>query len=263
MPFDETGDVRLNYRFDGPEKAPVILLSNSLGTNLSMWDPQATVLGEKFCVLRYDLRGHGLSTVPPGPYTIEQLGRDAIALLDALKIESAYFCGLSMSGMIGMWLGANAANRMKGLVLCNTAAKIGNAETWNARIKDVKERGMAAIATTVVLRWFSEDFIKKSPEVVEATRQMLLQAQPEGYAACCAAVRDADFRQELPRVTARTLVIAGAQDPVIPPAEARLVADGIPGASYLELQAAHLSNIEAAPQFTEALLKFLNEPEVK
>jgi len=176
MPFVEKGDVRLNYRFDGPDKAPVILLSNSLGTNLSMWDPQATVLGEKFCVLRYDLRGHGLSTVTPGPYTIEQLGRDAIALLDALKIESAYFCGLSMSGMIGMWLGANAANRMKGLVLCNTAAKIGNAETWNARIKDVKERGMAAIATTVVLRWFSEDFIKKSPEVVEATRQMLLQA---------------------------------------------------------------------------------------
>ncbi len=263
MPFVEKGDVRLNYRFDGPEKAPVILLSNSLGTNLSMWDPQAAVLCEKFCVLRYDMRGHGLSTVTPGPYTIEQLGRDVIALLDALKIETAYFCGLSMSGMIGMWLGANAANRMKGLVLCNTAAKIGNAETWNARIKDVKERGMAAIATTVVLRWFSEDFIKKSPEVVEVTRQMLLQAPPEGYAACCAAVRDADFRQELPRVTARTLVIAGAQDPVIPPAEARLVADGIPGASYLELQAAHLSNIEAAPQFTEALLKFLNQPEVK
>jgi 3-oxoadipate enol-lactonase len=263
MPFVEKGDVRLNYRFDGPDKAPVILLSNSLGTNFSMWDPQATVLGEKFCVLRYDLRGHGLSTVTPGPYTIEQLGRDAIALLDALKIESAYFCGLSMSGMIGMWLGANAANRMKGLVLCNTAAKIGNAEGWNARIKDVKERGMASVATTVVLRWFSEDFIKKSPEVVEATRQMLLQAPPEGYAACCAAVRDADFRQELPRVTARTLVITGAQDPVIPPAEAHLVADGIPGASYLELKAAHLSNIEAAPQFTEALLKFLNEPEVK
>jgi len=263
MPFVEKGDVRLNYRVDGPEKAPVILLSNSLGTNLSMWDPQATVLCEKFCVLRYDLRGHGLSTVSPGPYTIEQLGRDAIALLDALKIESAYFCGLSMSGMIGMWLGANAANRMKGLVLCNTASKIGNAEGWNARIKDVKERGMAAIATTVVLRWFSEDFIKKSPEVVEATRQMLLQAPPEGYAACCGAVRDADFRQKLSRVTARTLVIAGAQDPVIPPAEAHLVADGIPGASYLELKAAHLSNIEAAPQFTEALLKFLNEPEVK
>src|SRR5580704_14413019 len=247
MPFVEIGDVRLNYRFDGPEKAPVVLLSNSLGTNLSMWDPQATVLCEKFCVLRYDMRGHGLSTVTPGPYTIEQLGRDAIALLDALKIESAYFCGLSMSGMIGMWLGVNAANRMKGLVLCNTASKIGN----------------AAIVTTVVLRWFSEDFIKKSPEVVEATRQMLLQAPPEGYAACCAAVRDADFRQELPRVTARTLVITGAQDPVITPAEAHFVADGIPGASYLELQAAHLSNIEAAPQFTEALLKFLNQPEAK
>jgi 3-oxoadipate enol-lactonase len=263
MSFVEIGDVRLNYRVDGPEKAPVIVLSNSLGTNLTMWDPQATILCEKFCVLRYDLRGHGLSSVTPGPYTIEELGRDVIALLDALKIENAYFCGLSMSGMIGMWLGLNAANRMKGLVLCNTAAKIGNVETWNARIKDVKERGMAAVATTVVLRWFSEDFIKRSPEVVEATRQMLLQAPPEGYAACCAAVRDADFRRELPRLTTRTLVIAGAQDPVISPAESHLVADGIPDSSYFELQAAHLSNIEAAPQFTESLLKFLTEPEVK
>jgi 3-oxoadipate enol-lactonase len=263
MPFVESSDLRLNYRFDGPEKAPVIVLSNSLGTNLSMWDPQATVLCEKFCVLRYDTRGHGLSSVTPGPYSIEQLGRDVITLLDALKIERAYFCGLSMGGMTGMWLGVNAASRMKGLVLCSTAAKIGTPETWNARIKDVKERGMAAVATTVVLRWFSENFVKKSPEVIEAMRQMLLQAPPEGYAACCAAIRDADLSQDLSRVTARTLVIAGAQDPVISTADAHLVAEGIPGASYMELQAAHLSNIEAAPQFTEALLKFLNEPEAK
>jgi 3-oxoadipate enol-lactonase len=263
MPFVETGDLRLNYRLEGPEKAPVVVLSNSLGTNLSMWDPQATVLCEKFCVLRYDSRGHGLSSVTPGPYSIEQLGRDVITLLDALKIEGAYFCGLSMGGMIGMWLGVNAASRMKGLVLCSTAANIGTSETWNARIKDVKERGMAAIATTVVLRWFSENFVKKSPEVIEAMRQMLLQAPPEGYAACCAAIRDADFSHDLSRVTARTLVIAGAQDPVISTANAHLVAAGIPRASYLELHAAHLSNIEAAPQFTEALLKFLNQPEAK
>jgi 3-oxoadipate enol-lactonase len=262
MPFIESGDLRLNYRLDGPQR-PVIVLSNSLGTNLSMWDPQATVLCEKFCVLRYDTRGHGLSSATPGPYSIEQLGRDVITLLDALKVESAYFCGLSMGGMIGMWLGVNAASRMKGLVLCSTAAKIGTADTWNARIKEVKERGMAAIATTVVLRWFSEDFVKKSPEVIEAMRQMLLQAPPEGYAACCAAIRDADLSRDLSRVTARTLVIAGAQDPVISTANAHLVAEGIPGASYLELQAAHLSNIEAAPQFTEALLKFLNEPEAE
>jgi 3-oxoadipate enol-lactonase len=213
--------------------------------------------------LRYDTRGHGLSSVTPGPYSIEQLGRDVITLLDALKIESAYFCGLSMGGMTGMWLGENAASRMKGLVLCSTAAKIGTADAWNARIKDVKERGMAAVATNVVLRWFSENFVKKSPEVIEAMRQMLLQAPPEGYAACCAAIRDADFRHELSRVTARTLVIAGVLDPVISTADAHLVAEGIPGASYLELQAAHLSNIEAAPQFTEALLKFLNQPEAK
>jgi 3-oxoadipate enol-lactonase len=263
MSFAEIGDARLNYRFDGPDNAPVIVLSNSLGTNLSMWDPQANVLCEKFRVLRYDTRGHGLSSVTPGPYTIEQLGRDVVALLDALKIESAYFCGLSMGGMIGIWLGVNAANRLKGLALCNTAAKIGTADGWNARIKDVKERGMAAIATTVVLRWFSENFVKKSPEVVEAMRQMLLLAPPEGYAGCCAAIRDMDQRGDLARVKARTLVIAGALDPVIPLADTKFVADGISGASYIELQAAHLSNIEAAPQFTEALLKFLSEPEAK
>ena len=263
MSFAEIGDARLNYRFDGPDNAPVIMLSNSLGTNLSMWDPQANVLCEKFRVLRYDTRGHGLSSVTPGPYTTEQLGRDVVALLDALKIESVYFCGLSMGGMIGIWLGVNAANRIKGLALCNTAAKIWTADGWNARIKDVKERGMAAIATTVVLRWFSENFVKKSPEVVEAMRQMLLQAPPEGYAGCCAAIRDTDQRGDLARVKARTLVIAGALDPVIPLADTKFVAAGISGASYIELQAAHLSNIEAAPQFTEALVKFLSEPEAK
>jgi 3-oxoadipate enol-lactonase len=263
MSFIETGDARFNYRFDGPDGAAVVVLSNSLGTNLSMWDTQAPALTEKFRVLRYDTRGQGLSTVTPGPYTMDGLGRDVIAILDALKIENAYFCGLSMGGMIGQWLSLNAPNRLKGLVLCNTAARIGSAETWNARITNVQERGMAAIATTVVLRWFSENYVKKSPEVVESMRQMLLKAPPEGYAACCAAIRDVDQREAIARVNVRTLVIAGAQDPVIPPADARFVADKIAGAKYVELEAAHLSNIEAAPQFTEALLKFLSELEEK
>lgn len=263
MSFAEIGDARLNYRFDGPENAQVVVLSNSLGTNLSMWDPQATVLCEKFRVLRYDTRGHGLSTVTPGPYKIEQLGRDVVALLDALKIENAYFCGLSMGGATGIWLGVNAGNRFKGLVLCNTAPKIWTLDGWNGRIKDVKERGMAAVATTVVLRWFSENFVKKSPEVVEAMRQMLLQSPPEGYVGCCAALRDMDQTGDLGRIKTNTLVIAGALDPVIPLADTKALADGISGANYLALQAAHLSNIEAAPQFTEALLKFLSEAEAK
>jgi len=263
MSFMEISGARLKYRFDGDHNAPVVVLSNSLGTNLFMWDPQVPALAEKFRVLRYDTRGHGQSAVTPGPYTIEGLGRDVLGLLDALKIESAYFCGLSMGGMIGQWLGLNASNRTKGLVLCNTAARIGSAEIWNARIKDVQERGMAAIATTVVLRWFSENFVKKSPEVVESMRQMLLQAPPEGYAACCDAIRDTDLREAITGVKVRTLVIAGALDPVIPQGDARFVAEKIPGARYVELEAAHLSNIEAAAQFTEALLKFLSEPEGK
>ncbi len=232
MPFIESADLRLNYRFDGPQR-PVISSFQFSRNEFVHVGPAGDVLCEKFCVLRYDTRGHGLSSATPGPYSIEQLGRDVITLLDALKVESAYFCGLSMGGMIGMWLGVNAASRMKGLVLCSAAAKIGTADTWNARIKEVKERGMAAIATMVVLRWFSEDFVKKSPEVIEAMRQMLLQAPTRRLCGVLCGNTGRGLEPDLSRVTARTLVIAGAQDPVISPADAHLVAEGIPGASYL------------------------------
>jgi 3-oxoadipate enol-lactonase len=257
MPFIDANGARFNYRLDGPADASVVVFSNSLGTNLAMWDRQIPALAQTFRVLRYDMRGHGLSSVTAGPYTIAGLAQDVVGLLDALKIESAHFCGLSVGGALGQWLGTNAANRFKTLVLSNTAARIGTAETWNTRIKTVREGGMAAIADAVISRWFTEGFIKKSPESVEATRQMLLRTPSDGYLATCAALREMDQRETVARVSVPTLVIAGAKDAVTTPADARFLVERIRGAQYVELNAAHLSNIEDADAFTDALINFL------
>jgi 3-oxoadipate enol-lactonase len=241
----------------------VVVLSNSLGTNLAMWDAQVPTLAQRFRVLRYDSRGHGLSGVTPGPYTIEGLSRDVVGLLDALQIPTAHYCGLSVGGLIGQWLGINAARRFKSLSLCNTAARIGTTDGWNARISAVREGGMAEIANGVISRWFTEDFAKRAPETVDATRQMLLHSPPEGYVATCAAIREEDLREAVSRVTLPTLVISGAKDAATTAADGRFLAEKIPGAQYLELKAAHLSNIEAAEPFTAALLKFLGQQEAK
>jgi 3-oxoadipate enol-lactonase len=261
MPFIDAKGARFNYRLDGPANAAVVVFSNSLGTNLAMWDRQIPALTQKFRVLRYDMRGHGLSSITPGPYTIAGLAGDVVGLLDALKIESAHFCGLSVGGALGQWLAINAANRFKSLVLSNTAARIGTADSWNTRIKNVREGGMAAIADAVISRWFTESFVKKSPESVEATRQMLSHTPPEGYVATCAALREMDQRETVARVSVRTLVIAGAKDGVTTPADARFLVERIHGAQYVELNAAHLSNIEDADAFTDALTKFMAQQE--
>jgi 3-oxoadipate enol-lactonase len=258
MPFIESDVARIHYRFDGREAAPVLVFSNSLGTNLSMWDAQVPVVAARFRVLRYDTRGHGQSSVTPGPYSIMQLGRDVVRLLDALEIERAHFCGLSMGGMTGMWLGVYAAPRIERLVLCDTAAKIGTAEIWNARIEAVRKGGMAAVAEAVIQRWFTPAFIAHAPGAIERTRQMILTTPPEGYVANCAAIRDMDQRESISRITAPTLAIAGLKDPVTTPADARYIVERIAGAQYVELDAAHLSNIEAAEHFTQALTHFLD-----
>lgn len=261
MPFADSNGARLNYRVDGPADAPPLVLSNSLGTNLSMWDPQFPALAPQFRVLRYDTRGHGRSSVTPGPYSMSQLGRDIVGLLDAVGIERAHFCGLSMGGATGMWLGVYASDRINRLVLCNTAAKIGSAETWNHRIEMVQTKGMGAVAETQAERWFTPAFIAKAPEVIASTRQMISSTSPEGYAANCGAIRDMDQRETISRIRARTLVIAGLHDPVIPVADVRCLVDTIPGAKLVELSASHLSNVEAADEFTKALLNFLTQSE--
>jgi 3-oxoadipate enol-lactonase len=263
MTYTEINGARFYYRLDGAADAPVVVLSNSLGTNLAMWDAQIPVLAQEFRVLRYDSRGHGLSEVTPGSYTIAGLAQDVVALLDALQIPTAHYCGLSVSGLIGQWLGIHAAKRFKGLTLCNTAARIGTIDGWNTRIAAINEGGIAPIANGVVSRWFTENFAKRAPMLVEAARQMLLHSPPAGYVATCAALRDEDLREAISRVNLPTLVISGAQDAATTPADGRFVAGKIPGAQYLELNAAHLSNIEAAEPFTAALLKFLEQQEAK
>ena len=257
MPFLDLAGARFHYRIDGPAAAPVVMLSNSLGTNLAMWDSQLASLKTRYRLLRYDSRGHGESAVTSGPYTIEQLAGDALALLDALEIERANFCGLSMGGMIGQWLGAHAPRRLGKLVLANTTAKIGSPETYNARIDAVRNGGMVAITDAVLARWFTPAFLTASPTAVARVRAMLDATPPDGYVACCAAIRDMDQRETVGGIGVPTLVIAGTHDVPTPPTDARFLADRIKGARYVELPAAHLSNIEAAPAFTSALIDFI------
>jgi 3-oxoadipate enol-lactonase len=255
--FDNHG-ARLYYELEGRDDAPLLVLSNSLGTTLDMWAPQMPALLQHFRVLRHDARGHGRSDVTPGPYTIAQLGADVLALMDHLGIARAHFCGLSMGGMIGMWLGTHHAQRLDRLVLCNTAAKIGTPDTWNPRIAKVEAEGMASIVDIVLDRWFTAGFRQRAPEQVTIVRGMLLDTAPAGYSANCAAVRDMDQRADIAAIAVPTLVIAGTHDGSTPAADGRAVADAIPGARYVELDAAHLSNWEQSEQFTQALLGFLS-----
>jgi 3-oxoadipate enol-lactonase len=255
--FVELPGIRTHYRSDGPADKPVLLFSNGLGTNLTMWDGQVAEFSKRFRVLRYDQRGHGRSSVPAGAYSIERFGRDVVSLLDRLGIERCYFCGLSMGGMIGQWLGTNAPERLAGLVLCNTAAKIGTAEGWNNRIDLVGKGGMEAAIPLVLDRWYTPAFQANAPEVIARARKMLLSTVPEGYVATCAAIRDMDQRETVRYIRVRTLVVAGAHDGVTSPDEGKYLADNIAGAKYVELPAAHLSNVEAPAEFNAAVLQFL------
>ncbi len=258
MPVLKSGDARIHYALEGQSGSPVLVFSNSLGTNYSMWEPQIHEFRKKFRCLRYDTRGHGQSPPTPGPYSIELLGKDVIAMLDALDLDCVHFCGLSMGGMIGMWLGANAPERLNQLILGNTGAKIGIAEAWNARIDAVQKNGMKSVASAVVDRWFTPAFRQKSPATISKILKLLEETNQEGYAACCAAVRDFDFREQLGEIRKPALVIAGAHDPATPPADGRFLAQHIPGARYIELNAAHLSNIEDHERFNTELAAFLN-----
>ena len=248
---------RIHYRVDGGADAPALVLSNSLGVNLAMWDPQMEEFKRHFRVVRYDSRGHGASAVARLGYTLKNLGEDVVALLDLLGIAKTSFCGLSMGGMVGMWLGLHAPARIEKLVLCSTAARIGTPEMWVARIENVCKNGMLAITPAVISRWFTPQFLEREPQAVERVRQMLLATPPEGYAWTCAAIALVDDREVLSRIRAKTLVISGTHDQATPPADGRFIAERIPGAQFVELAAAHLSNIEAAPEFTREVSRFL------
>jgi 3-oxoadipate enol-lactonase len=256
MPFVDRGDLRTHYALTGG-KGPALAFSNSLGTNFSMWDAQVMELERNFRILCYDTRGHGKSSVTPGDYTIEQLGNDFLGVLDSIGLELVNFCGLSMGGMVGIWLGIHAPDRLHRLVICNTAARIGTKEIWDARIATVLRDGMKSVAANVIERWFTPEFRAACGEKVAGTQQMLENSPPLGYAACCAAVRDMDQRGELSRIKVPTLVIYGSRDPVIPVSEAQFLTEQIHGAEKVELAAAHLSNVEQASAFTEAVGNFL------
>ena len=257
----QLADGVLNYQIDGPSDAPVLVMFNSLGTDLGMWDVQIPELSKSFRVVRYDTRGHGKSSVTEGPYTIEQLGKDVLALLDELKVEKAAYCGLSMGGLIGQWLGINAPTRFTHLVLCNTAAKIGNAEGWNSRIDTVTaggEQAMRDLRDGSIARWFTPEFSAANPQVADRIVSMLASTNPAGYAANCAAVRDGDFREQLGLIQAKTLIICGTGDAVTTPEDGRFMQARIKDAQVIDFHAAHLSNVEAGDAFTQALLNFLN-----
>jgi 3-oxoadipate enol-lactonase len=250
----------LHYTFDGPVGAPVLVMSNSLGTDLTMWDPQMAALTRHFRVLRYDTRGHGRSTFDAAPFSMADLGRDVLSLLDHAGIERAHFCGLSMGGMTGMWLACHHPERFGRFVLANTAALIGPASGWDTRIETVRRDGMAAIIPAVLERWFTAAFRANSAERIAPVRTMLERADCEGYVANCAAVRDADLRSLLTEIHAPVLVIAGEQDSATTAEQGREVAHAIAGAAYLSLDAAHLSNWELPEAFSAAVVDFLAKP---
>lgn len=250
--------VEVQHRLEGPDGAPVLVFSNSLGTTGAMWDEQAEALSDRFRILRYDARGHGDSPAPPGPYSIADLGGDVIALLDRLGLETVSFCGLSIGGMTAMWLGANAPERIEALAVCCTAARLAPPEMWIDRAALVRAEGVAAVVEATVERWFRPEFIESNPAAVERIRAAFLTTDPEGYAGSCEAVAEFDFRERLGGVAPRTLVIAGGDDPVGTPELVRELAAGIPEAHLASLPARHLASVEQPGLFTAALLEHLS-----
>jgi 3-oxoadipate enol-lactonase len=257
MAYVNLNSVRIHYELSGKANLPVLVLSHSVGVNLATWEPQLQALAPHFQILRYDMRGHGASSTPPGPYTVADLGADVLGLLDALDLPQASFCGLSIGGLIGQWLGLNAPHRLHKLVLASAAAKIGTEETWNTRIATVLREGLDPIIPGTLERWFTGGFRAAQPQTIDQTAAMLHATSVAGYTASCAAVRDADFRSSIQQIGVPVLVITGKADPVTTVSDGKFLAGAISGAAYTELPAAHLSNVEAAGTFNTALRAFL------
>ncbi|EMS1122162.1 TPA: 3-oxoadipate enol-lactonase [Klebsiella aerogenes] len=248
--------MNLDYQLDGPEGAPVIVLSNSLGTTRAMWQPQMEALTANFRVLRYDTHGHG-KTTKNGKVTLAQLGEDVLALLDHLNIGKALFCGISMGGLTGLWLARFAPERFYGVAVANTAARIGDQSGWLSRARAVRQEGMDVVAAGAADRWFSDNFRQRAPEVVEALCHQLTHSDAEGYAACCEALAAADLRGEVGQIAIPVLIIAGESDPVTTVADANFLHQQIADSQVVVLSASHLSNIEAPAAFNSALNGFL------
>ena len=260
MPVIDADGCPLHVEIDGPHDAPTLMLSNSLGTNLHMWDAQVAAFTEQFRLVRYDRRGHGKSGAPPGPYNMERLGRDALAILDALGLDRVHWCGLSMGGMVGQWLGANAPHRIAKLILSNTSSYYPDKAPWNERIEIVRDKGIAAVADRVLALWFTPDFRARETSVIARMKEILQATPVEGYVACCAAVRDMDHRDLLGKITVPTLVIAGRHDPATTVQAAEYIRSRVPGAALTVLDTAHIANVEQPGEYADIVLGFLTQP---
>lgn len=251
------GNEEFEARVDGANTAPPLLLSNSLSSDMSMWDDQIPLWSRHFRVIRYDQRGHGRSVVSPAPYSMEQLGRDALGVLDALGIERAHFCGLSMGGMVGMWLLTHAPHRIERAVLANTSAYMGPADLWNGRVAAAEGGGMEALVDATIARWFPETFRTAAPATMERMRAMILATPATGYQGSCLAIRDMDQRESIKTIRNPVLVVIGSKDPATTPADGEAIVAAIPGARKCVLDAAHISNVEQAEAFGSAVDTFL------
>ena len=256
MPDIERPGGRIHWREDGTADGPPLLFSNSLGSDLHLWQLQLEAVSA-YRVIRYDTRGHGRSPATSS-WTLEVLGEDAVAVLDAAGADRADFVGISLGGLTGMWLGVHAPHRVGKLVLANTGAKIGTTDTWNQRIDAVQTHGLAAIADSVLARWFTPGFAASNPEIVASIRTTLIETPPEGYIASCEALREADLRNEIAAIGAPTLVITGTHDLSTPPALGEFMRGRIENAQLVELPCAHISNVEQAAAFNTAMLDFLS-----
>jgi 3-oxoadipate enol-lactonase len=252
--------ISIQYTLNGPASAPVVTLSHSLATNLAMWEPQAAALAARYRVLRYDTRGHGGTDAPAGPYSLDQLAEDAVALLRGLGIERTHFVGLSMGGMIGQMLALKQPTILRSLILCDTSSRIP-AEArpvWDERIRVAAAEGMTSHVEPTISRWFTAPFLAQQLEVVEPVRAMIRGTKPQGYIGCCHAIKALDLTDRLTALSVPTLIIVGEDDPGTPVSAARAIHERIAGSELVVLKSAsHLSNLEQADAFNRAMTAFL------
>lgn len=259
MPVIDADGCPLHVEVEGRSDAPVLMLSNSLGTDLHMWDAQAPAFAAQFRLVRYDRRGHGKSGAPKGPYSMKRLARDALAIMDGLGLRKVHWLGLSMGGMEGQWLGANAPERIDRLILSNTAAHYADKSMWDNRIRAIRAGGLAAIADAVLNVWFTKDFQARAPQIVARMKAMMLATPVEGYVGCCEAIRDMDHREYLDKIAAPTLIIAGRHDPATNVDIAQSMRRQIRGANMAIVDAAHIANVEQPDAYTNEVLTFLSQ----
>ncbi|WP_436913190.1 3-oxoadipate enol-lactonase [Acinetobacter schindleri] len=258
MPTFTSNDAQINYQTFGDAAKPALVFSNSLGTNFKMWQPQIDFFAQDHFVICYDTRGHGGSEAPKGPYTIDQLGQDVVNLLDHLNIEKAAFCGISMGGLTGQWLAINRPERFNQVIVCNTAAKIGQEKAWLERATLVREQGLTPIASTAAGRWFTEAFVQSNPDIITKLSNDLGAGSPEGYASCCEALAKADLREQLKQVKIPVFIIAGQQDPVTTMEDGLFIQKQIFNSQLFNINASHISNLEQPEDFNNTIINFLN-----